>query len=122
MNNSLIGFCVSLVALSIGLSAHADGDDFHRRHQNNQPFSLSYVQNSLTQSKISFGPWTLHQSGYLNYDASGIVPTTAGPPYVGECTPYVDFCNAKGKFVKNKGASLTQQGNRVKISCCDEAC
>jgi hypothetical protein len=61
--------------------------------------SISYVPSSLVESTIFNGPWVLHQSGHYNpHDASGIVPTTSGPPYTGSGTPYADYC---------KGGSVT---------------
>jgi hypothetical protein len=86
--------------------------------------TISYVPDSLAQSKIHRGPWTLHESAERDrrdesdeneepdvnfaHDASGIVPTTAGPPYVGSGQPYAGLCNASGKFSRNHGLSLMQ--------------
>src|SRR5260221_3073763 len=77
---------------------------------------ISYVPRSMAQSVISHGPWTLHESAdrfdhdesgdhfrhegsderpehedhndFFKHDASGIVPTTAGPPSLGSGGPY----------------------------------
>jgi len=80
--------------------------------------AISYVPNSLVQSVIHHGPWTLHESGGgleddedvadAGHDASGIVPTTAGPPYVGSGTPYQGLCNAASDVTTNHHVSLMQ--------------
>jgi hypothetical protein len=60
-----------------------------------------YVPNSLTESKVINGPWTLHQTG--SHDASGIsVPSVAGTPYAG-------YCNAQGKVTTNQGSTSVMQ-------------
>src|SRR5260370_35884222 len=78
----------------------------------------------MAQSVISHGPWTLHESAdrfdhdesgdhfrhegsderpehedhndFFKHDASGIVPTTAGPPYSGSGGPYAGYCSPTG--------------------------
>jgi hypothetical protein len=71
--------------------------------------AISYVPNSLAESVINHGPWTLHEStGHFEHDASGIVPTTPGPPYSGSGMPYADYCSATGKPSKNHGFSVMQ--------------
>jgi len=95
--------------------------------------TISYVPNSLFQSVIKDGPWTLHESAgkrdrddddsrgdrerdrrdhdspaNVAHDASGIVPTTSGPPYVGSGTPYAGYCDAAGRPTVNHGYSLMQ--------------
>ena len=55
---------------------------------------ITYVPNSLVQSTIISGPWTLHESASsFAHDASGIVPALANPPqssppYVNAGVPY----------------------------------
>ena len=72
--------------------------------------TISYVPNSLVQSVINHGPWTLHEStGRFQHDASGIVPTTPGPPYENSGTPYADYCNPiTGRPSINHGFSVMQ--------------
>jgi hypothetical protein len=91
--------------------------------------TISYVPNSLAQSKIHRGPWTLHESAEREesareerdeaedhdesdgnpHDASGIVPPgNLTPPYSGFGTPYAGLCGASGKFSKNHSFSLMQ--------------
>jgi hypothetical protein len=71
--------------------------------------AISYVPNSLAESVINHGPWTLHESvANFVHDASGIVPTTPGPPYSGSGTPYASYCSANGKLSKNHGFSVMQ--------------
>jgi hypothetical protein len=71
---------------------------------------ISYVTNSLAQSVIHQGPWTLHESGhYFQHDASGIVPpSTATLPHPQYGTPYADYCSATGEHTINHGESLMQ--------------
>jgi hypothetical protein len=89
---------------------------------------ITYVRNSLVQSLITFGPWNLHESGErvrgdgdhdrddrggptfdpFKHDASGIVPTTPGPPYSGSGTPYAGYCGSDGKPTTNHNVSLMQ--------------
>jgi hypothetical protein len=89
------------------------------------------VPDSLAQSVIKDGPWTLHESAgdhdrnrerhrgderddddeareSFAHDASGIVPTSPGPPYAGSGTPYAGYCDAAGKPTVNHGYSLMQ--------------
>jgi hypothetical protein len=62
---------------------------------------FTYVTGSLTESKVTNGPWTLHQAG--SHDASGIkVPSVAGTPYAG-------YCNAQGKVTTNQGSTSVMQ-------------
>jgi len=69
---------------------------------------ISYVPNSLKQSKIFGGPWTLHEAGpFQHHDASGIIPTSPGPPYSGSGTPYAGYC-VGGEPTQNLGLSLMQ--------------
>jgi len=44
---------------------------------------ISYVPNSLVESVINHGPWTLHESGVPGHDASGIGPPVPGPALCG---------------------------------------
>lgn len=69
---------------------------------------VSYVAGSLAESTIARGPWTLHQGGPQGHDASGIVPTTSGPPYGASGTPYAGICSPSGQRTKNAGVSLMQ--------------
>ncbi len=62
---------------------------------------FTYVTGSLTESKVTNGPWTLHQTG--SHDASGIkVPSVAGTPYAG-------YCNGQGKATTNQGSTSVMQ-------------
>jgi len=71
--------------------------------------SISYVPNSLAQSVINHGPWTLHEStNHFAHDASGIVPTTAGPPYTGSGVPYAGYCGGNGNPTTNHRVSVMQ--------------
>jgi hypothetical protein len=93
--------------------------------------TITYVPNSLFQSVIKDGPWPLHESAarrdrddddwrgdrdrrdddsHANFahDASGIIPTTSGPPYAGSGTPYAGYCDATGRPTVNHGYSLMQ--------------
>lgn len=73
--------------------------------------TISYVPNSLLQSMINHGPWTLHEStGSFQHDASGIVPppSQTAPPYTGTGKPYADYCSATGTLSKNRGFSVMQ--------------
>jgi len=103
MNKSLLGTSSILVLLGVvpGL-AIADPN-------------ISYVPNSLVQSRIISGPWTLHESASsFSHDASGILPKFAMPPgqtmppYVGAGTPYAGYCTPSGQVTKNHGPSLMQ--------------
>jgi hypothetical protein len=102
MRNALLG-ATSAVALIAAVPASAGNPSF------------SYVPNSLVQSKIFSGPWTLHQSkGSDAHDASGILPKFATPPgqtkppYVNAGTPYAGYCTSSGQVEVNQGASLMQ--------------
>jgi len=71
--------------------------------------TFTYVPNSLAQSSIFLGPWTLHEhSKFNNHDASGIVPPTSTPPYTGSGTPYADFCSTSGEHTLNNNKSVMQ--------------
>ncbi|HZR77330.1 hypothetical protein [Bradyrhizobium sp.] len=74
--------------------------------------TLTSVPNSLTQSSIFFGPWTLHEhSKFFNHDASGIVPpSNLTPPYNPTLygTPYADYCSASGEHTVNHEKSVMQ--------------
>ena len=75
--------------------------------------NFTYVQNSLFQSTIISGPWTLHElASSFAHDASGIVPALAkppqsSPPYMNAGVPYAGYC-ASGQVTKNHGPSLMQ--------------
>src|ERR1700690_1805350 len=60
------------------------------------PVAITYVPNSLAESKIVGGPWNLHQDvGKNPHDASGILPTIKtpfSPPTTAFGTPYNDYC------------------------------
>jgi hypothetical protein len=67
---------------------------------------LSYVSGSLVESKIDYGPWNLHEkTDAATYDASGIIPATTTPPYVGDGFPYQNYC-VNGVASVNHGLSL----------------
>ncbi len=104
----LCGLGVSLIALSAGLAARASEADYSHSHAGDQVLRISYVPNSLVQSIIKHGPWTLHELGHFTHDASGIVPTTSGPPYTGSGVPYASYCNAVGAVSVNNGDSVMQ--------------
>jgi hypothetical protein len=75
---------------------------------------ITYVPNSLVQSTIISGPWTLHESASsFAHDASGIVPALANPPqssppYVNAGVPYAGYCTTSVQVTKNHGPSLMQ--------------
>jgi hypothetical protein len=95
--------------LTIIAATSSWADDDRDGHHRPTSLTISYVANSLKQSTIKFGPWTLHENDdHQQHDASGIVPTTAGPPYTGSGTPYAGYCNASGQAVSNRGVSLMQ--------------
>jgi hypothetical protein len=118
MNSSLLG-AAGIALLAVAPAAAAGP-------------TITYVPNSLAQSVIKDGPWTLHESAgdrdrdrehdrdrdrdhgddetreNFAHDASGIVPTTSGPPYTGSGTPYAGYCDAAGKPTVNHGYSLMQ--------------
>ena len=124
MNHPLLGVSAAAIALLAAVPASADAGP-----------KISYVSKSLAQSVIKHGPWTLHESAgrfdrdesgdhfrhgdsderfdrddssnFFKHDASGIVPTTAGPPYTGSGTPYAGFCPA-GTPAINHGFSVMQ--------------
>ncbi|WOJ90939.1 hypothetical protein RZS28_06540 [Methylocapsa polymorpha] len=108
IKNLLCGLGASLIALSASLAARADDDNYRHSPEGYKGLRISYVPNSLAQSVIKDGPWTLHESGHFKHDASGIVPTTAGPPYSGSGVPYAAYCNAAGALAVNHGFSLMQ--------------
>ncbi len=70
---------------------------------------ISYVPKSLVESVIDRGPWTLHARGEDGHDASGIIPTTSGPPYSGTGTPYANYCDRDNdSATRNQGVNLMQ--------------
>jgi hypothetical protein len=72
---------------------------------------FSYAPNSLVQSTIIDGPWTLHEdNSFFQHDASGILPpsTQTAPPYSGTGVPYASYCDKQGKITKNHGRSVMQ--------------
>ncbi|WP_035659239.1 hypothetical protein, partial [Bradyrhizobium sp. STM 3809] len=65
---------------------------------------MTYVPNSLRQSVIERGPWTLHENDrYSQHDASGVVPPASqkAPPYSGTGTPYAGYCSGSGEVAVN---------------------
>ena len=74
--------------------------------------TITYIPNSLKQSKIERGPWTLHEAGkYFGHDASGIVPAAGlTPPYNPALsgTPYADYCSPGGEHTVNHEKSVMQ--------------
>jgi hypothetical protein len=110
MNILRFGASIAIASLAV-TGARADGP------------AISYVPGSMVQSTISYGPWTLHEKGTIvrrdwfdvdtipdpfAHDASGIVPTTSGPPYGGAGMPYAGYCDAGGKPAVNHGFNLMQ--------------
>lgn len=70
--------------------------------------ALKFVDGSLVQSRIENGPWNLHEkTPAATYDASGIIPATTTPPYVGDGFPYQNYCSG-GLPSVNHGLSLMQ--------------
>src|SRR5215831_2342541 len=100
MKRLLLGTSVAFVLLAAAFSDSRAGP------------TTSYVQNSLAQSRIDRGPWTLHESGeHFHHDASGIVPASGlTPPYDPALsgTPYADYCSATGEPTLNHGRSVMQ--------------
>ncbi|WP_426419774.1 hypothetical protein [Bradyrhizobium genosp. A] len=120
MNRLLVGASGVLAVLSAGSVSAADP-------------TISYVPKSLAESVIKHGPWTLHESAdrfeqdesgdhfrhgrddhrdrddrdFFKHDASGIVPTTAGPPYANSGVPYANYC-VNGTPTINHTASVMQ--------------
>jgi hypothetical protein len=74
--------------------------------------AISYVPNSLKESMIHRGPWTLHETGdHFSHDASGIVPAKGlTPPYNPALsgTPYKALCSPDGEFAVNHEKSVMQ--------------
>jgi hypothetical protein len=102
MKSSLLGACAT-IALLAAAPASAAGP------------AISYVPNSVAESVIDHGPWTLHESvATFLHDASGIVPAASNlnpnppPLYLGSGTPYAGYCNTAGKLSKNHGLSVMQ--------------
>jgi len=102
MKSSLLGACAT-IALLAAAPASAAGP------------AISYVPNSLVESVIDRGPWTLHESvSTFMHDASGIVPTASNhnpnppPLYLGSGTPYAAYCREPGELSKNHGFSVMQ--------------
>ncbi len=108
INGLRCGLGVSLLALSAGVAARADSDDYRHLSGHRNGLQISYVANSLAQSLIKRGPWVLHESGGYAHDASGIVPTTSGPPYANAGTPYAAYCGSNGALTRNHAISLMQ--------------
>jgi hypothetical protein len=100
MKSTLLGGTVTMALLTAATAtATASGP------------AISYVPNSLAESVVNHGPWTLHEStGSFQHDASGIVPppSQTAPPYTGTGTPYASYCTANGTLSKNHGASVMQ--------------
>ncbi|HLW93527.1 MAG TPA: hypothetical protein VKS78_19800, partial [Roseiarcus sp.] len=71
---------------------------------------ITYAPNSLAQSQIDRGPWTLHERGeHFGHDASGVIPTTSGPPYSGAGAPYAGYCDRDNdSATRNHGVNLMQ--------------
>jgi hypothetical protein len=94
------------VTLALGSAAAANAADVGP--------VIGYVPNSLVQSVIRKGPWTLHEHEHaaaaaaFNHDASGIVPTAAAPPDGGSGFPYAGFCTVSGELATNHGTSVMQ--------------
>lgn len=62
---------------------------------------FTYLSGSMAESKVTNGPWTLHQTN--SHDASGIkVPSVQGTPYAG-------YCNSQGKVTTNQGSTSVMQ-------------
>jgi hypothetical protein len=98
MKHALLG-ATSTIALLMAAPASASGP------------TISYVPNSLVESTIVSGPWTLHESASrFAHDASGIVPPPSQtmPPYVGTGVPYASYCNSSGEVTKNRGSIAMQ--------------
>jgi hypothetical protein len=101
MRNALLG-AISPIALLVSVPASAGNPSF------------SYIPNSLFQSTIISGPWTLHESASsFSHDASGIlpkfaVPPQSSPPYKNAGVPYAGYCTSSGQVTKNHGPSLMQ--------------
>jgi hypothetical protein len=78
MKNSLLGASAAIALLAAAPASATN--------------AITYVPNSLTQSVIKHGPWTLHEanpSAFYQHDASGIVPTKSGPPYTVSATSFL---------------------------------
>jgi hypothetical protein len=96
MKSFLLGTAAAIAVLAAG-PASANGP------------TIAYVPNSLVESTIRNGPWPLHEStGTFKHDASGIVPTSPGPPYTGSGMPYASYCTTAGKLTVNHGTAVMQ--------------
>ena len=95
MKSTLLG-ATAVIALTAGAQASEPAGP-----------TITYVPNSIAQSKIRSGPWTLHESAFPR-DASGIKPTTSGPPYAGSGFPYKGYCSVIGQVAVNYGLSVMQ--------------
>ncbi|MFX6250143.1 hypothetical protein ABTF88_19125, partial [Acinetobacter baumannii] len=88
MNYLRLGTVAAIALLTTTFAASADP-------------AISYVPNSLRQSPILRGPWTLHETGtHFHHDASGVVPAAGStPPYnpAVSGTPYASYCGADGQ-------------------------
>jgi len=75
------------------------------------PVAIGYVEHSLTEASIAFGPWTLHQMADRNrHDASGIVPpisTPYNPPTTAYGIPYNGYCS-NGRIQTARGVNPMQ--------------
>src|SRR5215469_5324381 len=73
--------------------------------------TITYVPNSIAESKIAGGPWNLHQIvGSNPHDASGILPTIStpfSPPTTAFGTPYKNLC-VNGVFQPAQGVNPMQ--------------
>jgi hypothetical protein len=98
MKRLCLGTAAAIAVVSAAASANADP-------------TISYVHNSLKQSVIERGPWTLHEADrYFQHDASGIVPPSSqkAPPYSGTGMPYAAYCLPTGELAVNHGKSVMQ--------------
>jgi hypothetical protein len=75
------------------------------------PVAIGYVEHSLTEASVAYGPWTLHQmAGRNRHDASGIVPpisTPYNPPTTAYGIPYNGYCT-NGRIQTARGVNPMQ--------------
>jgi len=75
------------------------------------PVAIGYVEHSLTEASIAYGPWTLHQTvGRNRHDASGIAPpisTPYNPPTTAYGIPYNGYCTG-GRIQTARGVNPMQ--------------
>ncbi len=73
--------------------------------------TITYVPNSIAESKIVGGPWNLHQAAGANpHDTSGILPTIStpfSPPTTAFGIPYKNLC-VGGAFAPAQGVNPMQ--------------